>query len=136
MHYIHLTFHEHIFPFHTISQTLPIPDPFPDLVYPKPVLDFCPDTIPTQQPIQNPTNHDPTQTYDPDPNNPDPPPYEPDHNISDAPTQPIPPTRRSIRPTRPPSYLQNYQCNYTSNYPITNHISYRKLSPTYKAYIM
>jgi hypothetical protein len=49
------------------------------------------------------------------------------------PPAPIIPLRNSTRIRRPLSYVDNYQCNV--KYPIQNHISYDRLSSTYKEYL-
>ena len=52
-------------------------------------------------------------------------------------------TTQSIRPKRPPEYLKDYHCNLnvsnTSSrvkYPLNSVLSYNKLSPSYKPFVM
>ena len=118
-----VVFHENVFPFQSNTPQTPVIDPFPDVVLPKPL----PDTAVPHYPI--PSLH----------------PDSAPAAVSDA--TPIPPLaadvpvlRRSTRSHRPPTYLQNYHCNQVAatscSYPISDYLSYQKLSPLYHQFVM
>ena len=135
-----VTFHESIFPFHSIpSSTLSSPS--------DPLSQICtPDAPPL--PIDDPKVH--SHIISPDsqiledhfsdlpedlsiylPNDiVDDAVLQPDHIPSALPTASIPSLRRSTRVSKPPPYLQSYKCNTVSTrYPISNFVSSQHLSP-------
>ena len=107
-----VVFHEDTFPFHSLSAANTFPSPFDEVVIPLPCADTSEVTPPTATAIPVPT-----------------PPANP---INEPPLAPI--VRRSQRQHKPPSYLADYHHSAPS-YPIANHISYEKLSPTYRAFL-
>lgn len=101
---------------------------FSDTVLPKAVVDHI-------YPIeQNPmVNHD---DHEPQPDIPTPVPILPTTTQYDNLTLPITKTVQTQRPSRihkPPSYLQDYQCNV--KYPLQNYLSYENLQSSYKHFI-
>ena len=158
-------FHETIFPFqptqaiphiHSLSDmqlpTSSTQSPaFPSVVIPTPSTDsalppisssthphFTPQPHSTPQPCSSPPSHSlcspPTH-------------ISPQHNI----VPPVPPVRQSTRTHKLPAYLQNYQCNNASsdsvslstvvqgnsstNFPLSQVLSYSHLSPNYKSFV-
>lgn len=113
-----VVFHEDKFPYHHLPNPSQPPDLFADIVLPKHIPD-----VPDYQ-VPPPTLEQP-----------DSPPQSQTIANPGSPDIPIPAqVRRSSRPHRPPSYLQSYQCHVT--YPIQEHLSYAKLSPAYREYVM
>ena len=99
-------FHEDIFLFSYVLGTLP--DITSDIVLSCPMSEVLPDT--TSLPPQ--PQSSPATTAVPNPRI---------------------PLRRSSRVSRPPSHLIDYVCSHsTSPYPISNHVTYDKLSPSYR----
>uniref|UniRef100_A0A2N9I5J0 Integrase catalytic domain-containing protein n=1 Tax=Fagus sylvatica TaxID=28930 RepID=A0A2N9I5J0_FAGSY len=98
------------------------------------------DALPSLFPSPHP--HSPTQPcFSP------PPPLSPQQNL----VPPIPPLRQSTRVHKPPAYLQNYHCNHatsdpvslstvvqgtsSTNFPLSQVLSYSHLSPNYKSFV-
>ena len=103
-----VVFHESIFPFQSQPPSALAYDPFPDLVRPLP----CQDSLDHLPPLAIPA--------------PDPTPEPPD--------QPI--LRRSTRPRKPPTHLQDFVTHVDPPYPITNFVSYDRLSLSYKQFVL
>ena len=114
-------FHEHIFPFHSVSLNLPYIDPFPDLVLPH-----------TSSTVPLPSCSSPSPCVD----------------LSfDNTSLPIS-LRKSSRKPKPPSYLQEFHCNLTHPhsifdkpisqplYPLSNYLSYHALSSHHKTLVL
>lgn len=122
-----VVFHEDKFPYHHLPNPSQPPDLLADTVLPKHIPNL-PD-----QPIYNPTLEQPETLEQPD--QPDfPTQFQPNTNPASLAMPILPQVRRSSRSHRPPSYLQNYQSHIT--YPIQDHLSYAKLSPAYREYVM
>ena len=141
-----VTFHESIFPFQSIpSSTLPSPsDPLSQIC----TLDAPP--LPIDDPIKHSRVH--SHAISPEshiledhfsdlpedlsiylPNDiVDDPILHPDPLPSTLPTDFVSSLRRSTRVSKPPPYLQSYQCSTISTrYPISNFVSSQHLSPCY-----
>lgn len=136
-------FHETIFPFHT-SDPQYIPGSSHQTVIPTQIPDTTPfdphnPPNPPDPPNLDQTDHvqNPLNLPQPEPNIP-----VPDHNdlVQHPPNPPQPEPninpllRRSTRLHNPPNYLQDYLCNVT--YPIQKHLTYDRLSPSYRQYVM
>ena len=102
-----VTFHETTFPFHSITHNDQLTDLFHDFSLPLPCSDI---------PIES----------------------SPSPNTNQYPIPPNPPPlRRSSRPHRAPTHLQDYQCpSLASSHSITNFCSYDQLSPTYRDFAL
>ena len=111
-------FHEGVFPFHHLSECQTDIDPFPDLV------------LPTPQPL--PDQSLPLAQVNPPVADNAPSSAAPSVSTASTPAEPL---RRSSRITRPPSYLRDYDCHNVF-YPICNHVSYHRLSDSYKTYVL
>lgn len=120
-----VTFREDVFPFAT--QSYVPPSIFPETVLPQPM----PSMIFPIEPHFTPTNtNQPAESAEPVPTPAETlPPPQPNHGNL---TQTLP--RRSTRVPRPPSHLQDYICNVS--YPIQHHLTYDKLSPSYRDYVL
>ena len=119
-------FHEEAFPFHSVLDTTPLTDPFPDLVIPLPYSDSSPSySLP-------PTSSQPDSQSSIDILPP-----------SSQPTSQLP-IRRSSRTIKPPSYLQDYHLAYSKHnsipsshpHPLSQVISYNSLSPSYRQFVL
>lgn len=109
-------FHEEIFPFHTHTPSSPSVDPFPNIVLPIASPESCPDP-PLLAPVLE--------------------------SLS-----PLPQPRRSTRILKQPSYLQDYHCHllpaspplyllvHNTRYPLSNYLSYDRLAPAYKTFVL
>ena len=155
-----VVFPEHIFPFHSILPTDIVPDPFPDLVLPIPSSNFSQSHQYFVSPSTNPpTPSPPTTGQSPTFSSPPTTGHSPisslqldSQSLSRTPihTTPVSPTflRRSTRFTKPPSYLRDFHCHLLTSsqindqsslstpYPLSNHLSYNSLSPSYKHLIL
>ena len=121
----YVIFHEHVFPFHTISPIDHLSDPFPDLVLPHPLPDFPTSTLPN-------THQSPSPLSD---------------SLNHVSLPSSLPARKSTQVTKPPSYLCDYHfhlavstdsCSPTSTHahPLSQVLSYHFLSPTYRNFII
>lgn len=116
-------FSEIQFPFHTntLDST---PNPFHSLVLPKPIPDHSLDHNPPQE-TQNLPDQEPQNL--PTPNNNPPQDQEP--------LEPEP--RRSTRNRATPSYLNEYELDtVNTHYPLSTHLSYQNLSPSYQHFVL
>ena len=126
-----VTFHEHNFPFKTAQvapDTCITPSQSPDLDF----YDFLPTHILEPAPLTSaiPNTDSPTQ-----------------HTETTNHTDPQPYIRKSQRPRKPPSYLKDFHCTLASSsaadplssavrYPLSQHLSYSKFSPSHKNFIL
>lgn len=145
-------FHENIFPFHQVTVNDDILDPFPDLVLPK---SFSYDGFSSQQSAeihQNPVvSTTPVDNVLPDSDDhgmevtcPDQSSTCVEHPCSTSPNIPLN-LRRSTREKKQPSYLKDFHCDLLKTgscfstaikFPLQNYISYNRLSPDYKNFVL
>ena len=118
-----VVFHEFGFPFHTVTHSNQLSDPFSDFVLPYTFTDTSPDTPTPLSPITLPQSFSSTISSP--------------LSLSLPDSQPLP-LRRSSRPHQPPVYLQDCHCSllsYTSpplcttKYPLSTCLSYHTFSP-------
>ena len=115
-------FHEEVFPFHSVLDNQPLPNPFPDLVLPLPYSDSSPYSIQSVSPSLHDT-------------------LPPSSSSSSQLTDPI---CRSSRPSKLPSYLQDYHLAYSKHnfiptshpHPLSKVLSYNSLSPSYRYFVL
>ncbi|XP_068655247.1 uncharacterized protein [Aristolochia californica] len=132
-----VVFHEEVFPFHTITSSAQLTNPFPDFVLPHSSLHAPPFPDLDSSPIHDSPVISGVPVDDP------PPPTLPTLVPSSSAVAPL---RTSTRATHPPHYLQDYHCNLIigssssvsprTSYPISNSISYYALSDSHKNFVL
>ena len=158
-----VVFHKDTFPFHSILSHFELIDCFSHIFLPISPSDPFPDSSPHQSHVSHSIESYPATTIGQSPILSIPSQYA-HSTFAHSPSQPISPTppapivsptppapivclRRSTRPTKTPSYLQDFYCNFslsTSNskpnpsplYLLSDHLSYNSLSLSYKNFVM